>query len=88
MKKWIGWIAAAILMCGTACAQTISPTTGLPISGEPTASMLVVITNSAADVQYNGHTTTAMGVGKRQAWGGNRRISFMNLLFIRMALPD
>jgi len=66
----------AILVCmitfGAAFAQNISPTTGLPIDGEPTAPMLVVISNTEADVKYNGHTTTAMGVGKRQAWGGQK----------------
>ena len=34
--------------------------------------MLVVISHTYADVQYNGHTTTAQGVGKRQAWGGQQ----------------
>lgn len=69
MRKWLIWITLFLMLMGTACAQTISPTTGLPIEGEPVAPMLVVISNTEADVKYNGHTTTAQGVGKRQAWG-------------------
>lgn len=70
MKKWLGWMTAALLLFGSASAQTISPTTGLPIDGEPVAPMLVVISNTEANVAYNGHTAKAQGVGKRQAWGG------------------
>ncbi len=70
MKKWLSWMTAALLLFGSASAQTISPTTGLPIDGEPVAPMLVVISNTEANVEYNGHTTKAQGVGKRQAWGG------------------
>ena len=70
MKKWLSWMTAALLLFGSSSAQTISPTTGLPIDGEPVAPMLVVISNTEANVEYNGHTTKAQGVGKRQAWGG------------------
>ena len=70
MRIWISWITAALLLFGSAAAQGISPTTGMPIEGEPVAPMLVVISNTEANVEYNGHTTKAQGVGKRQAWGG------------------
>lgn len=70
MRKWVLWMIAMLLLLGTASAQSISPTTGLTIDGEPVAPMLVVIGNTEANVEYNGHTTKAQGVGKRQAWGG------------------
>jgi len=70
MRKLIACIFLIMLGLSIASAQTISPTTGLPIQGEPTAPMLVVISHASGDTKYNGHTATAQGVGKRQAWGG------------------
>lgn len=72
MRKWILWMIVMLLLLGTAFAQNISPTTGLTIDGEPVAPMLVVIGNTEANVEYNGHTTKAQGVGKRQGWGGEQ----------------
>lgn len=70
MRKWIFWLTMVMLLFGSASAQTISPTTGLPLDGDPIAPMLVVISNTESNVEYNGHTTKAQGVGKRQGWGG------------------
>ena len=75
MKMWKKGLVMLVLMAilmNMAYAQIISPTTGLPIEGEPVAPMLVVISNSESNVEYNGHTTSAQGVGKRQAWGGQK----------------
>lgn len=70
-KIFVGLFCCLVLI-NAASAQIISPTTGLPIAGEPVAPMLVVITNTESNVEYNGHTTKAQGVGKRQAWGGQQ----------------
>ena len=74
MKKWLSWMTAALLLFGSASAQTISPTTGLPIDGEPVAPMLVVISNTEANVEYNGHTTKAQGVDRLRRITGIQRI--------------
>ena len=70
LKKIFAVLLCCLAILNAASGQTISPTTGLPIAGEPVAPMLVVITNTESNVEYNGHTTKAQGVGKRQAWGG------------------
>lgn len=69
-RTFIIWIL--VMLLSSAFAQTISPTTGLPIDGEPVTPMLVVISNTSDNVEYNGHTTKAQGVGKRQGWGGQQ----------------
>ncbi len=66
--------AMLLLLCCTfsACAgaETISPTTGLPIPGEPVSPVMVVISQQFDKVKLDGKTVEAPGVGKRQAWGG------------------
>ena len=59
MRKWILWMIVMLLLLGTASAQNLSPTTGLTIDNESVAPMLVVIGNTEANVEYNGHTTKA-----------------------------
>lgn len=60
-------LCAAVLPAG---AETISPTTGLPIPGESTAPVMVVISQVFGKVKQDGRTIEAPGVGDRQWWGG------------------
>lgn len=69
-KGFVCCVITWMLAFGTAKAEWISPTTGLPIATQPTAPMLVVISHASATAKVNGHETTAQGVGKAQAWGG------------------
>lgn len=71
-KKALAVCLVMITLCGAASAQTISPTTGLPLDGEPVAPMLAVISHAEGSTKVNGKTVKAAGVGKRQAWGGQQ----------------
>ena len=68
-KKWMAVLWMLMLMT-TASAEIISPTTGLPLDGEPTAPMLAVISHTFGNTKVNGKTVQAAGVGNRQPWGG------------------
>ncbi len=59
-----------MLLLSAACAENLSPTTGLPMDGEPTTPMLAVISHAEGSTEVNGKTVKAAGVGKRQPWGG------------------
>ncbi|MBR5547846.1 MAG: hypothetical protein IKU70_12830 [Clostridia bacterium] len=84
LRKIFAGLFCCLVLMNAASAQIISPTTGLPIAREPVAPMLVVITNTESNVEYNGHTTKAQGVGRADSW----QISFMKLRFIGMIIPD
>jgi len=71
--KYLCSLVLAIMICfGAAAEEYISPTTGLPLNGEPVAPMLAVISHSFGETEVNAHKVKAAGVGKRQAWGGQQ----------------
>ena len=53
MRKKAFWagVLAMVLMAATACAENISPTTGLSLEGEPTAPMLAVISHTEGSTE-------------------------------------
>ena len=71
-KKGLALFIWMVMLMTTASAEIISPTTGRPLDGEPTAPMLAVISHAEGSTKVNGKTVKAAGVGKRQAWGGWR----------------
>lgn len=71
-KKGIAALLLLVMLLSCASAETISPITGLPIEGEPTAPMMVVISHVEGKTEVKGHTITALGLGKHQAWGGQQ----------------
>ena len=82
MKRLMGMLAALIVCFGCACAENISPTTGLPLNSEPVAPMLAVISHTFGDTEVDGRKVSAAGVGKRQAWGGQQAdIIYESLLY-------
>lgn len=68
---WAG-LLAAVLLAGSACAQSVSPTTGLTLDGEPTVPVIAVISHTFGETKADGKTVQAAGVGKRQAWGAQQ----------------
>ena len=72
LKKGFAIFVLMIMLLSAACAENISPTTGLPLEGEPTAPMLAVISHTEGSTEINGKTVKAAGVGKRQPWGGQQ----------------
>ncbi len=82
LKKSLILMLLLMVLWTAACAETISPTTGLPLDGEPTAPMLAVISHTEGTTKVNGKTVKAAGVGNRQPWGGQQAdIIYESLLY-------
>lgn len=66
-------ILPACLPVSNACAQTqlLSPTTGLPLTGQPTAPVMAVISYVEANTRLEGKKVSAPGVENCQPWGGS-----------------
>lgn len=71
-----------ILTANVATAETISPTTGLPIPGDAMAPVMTVISYANGKGKVNGKTIEAPGIGKQQNWGGMQAdIVFESMLY-------
>lgn len=69
MRRRVLAALAALLVFTAARAESVSPTTGLPLSGAPVTPVLLPIGNNVGTVKTGGRQHQAAGVGKGQPWG-------------------
>ncbi len=69
MRRGVLAALAALLLFTAARAESMSPTTGLPLSGAPVTPVLLPIGNNVNTVKTGGRQRKAAGVGKGQPWG-------------------
>lgn len=69
MRRRVLAALAAALLLTAAHAESVSPTTGLPLSGAPVTPVLLPIGNNVNTVKTGGRQQKAAGVGKGQPWG-------------------
>lgn len=69
MRRRVLAALAALLLFTAARAESVSPTTGLPLGGAPVTPVLLPIGNNVNTVKTGGRQRKAAGVGKGQPWG-------------------
>lgn len=69
MRRRVLAVLAAALLLTAARAESVSPTTGLTLSGAPVTPVLLPIGNNVNAVKTGGRQRKAAGVGKGQPWG-------------------
>jgi len=69
MRRRVLAALTALLLFTAARAESVSPTTGLPLSGEPVTPVLLPIGNNGNTVKTGGRQRKAAGVGMGQPWG-------------------
>ena len=69
MRRRVLAALTALLLFTVARAESVSPTTGLPLSGAPVTPVLLPVGNNVNTVKTGGRQQKAAGVGKGQPWG-------------------
>ncbi len=82
MRRRVLAALAAVLLLTAGRAESLSPTTGLPLSGAPVTPVLLPIGNNVNAVKTGGRQREAAGVGRGQPWGAQRAdIVYESLLY-------
>lgn len=69
MRRRVLAALTALLLFTAAHAESVSPTTGRPLSGAPVTPVLLPIGNNVNNVKTGGRQQKAAGAGKGQPWG-------------------